>query len=98
MAIGRLLTLREAAERTGFRESTWRAWILRRKVPYHKVGRSVRVAEADLERLIEQARIPARPSDVASASTNSKSTVRGDGRTDVRDSKEHAREIQDREP
>jgi len=60
MAAGRLMTLKEAAERTGFRESTWRAWILRRKVPYHKVGRSVRIAEADLERMIEQARIPAR--------------------------------------
>jgi len=60
MTTGKLLTLREAAERTGFRESTWRAWILRRKVPYHKVGRSVRIAEADLERMIEQARIPAR--------------------------------------
>ena len=60
MTIGKLLTLREAAERTGLRESTWRAWVLRRKVPYHKVGRSVRIAEADLERMIEQARIPAR--------------------------------------
>lgn len=60
MAVGRLLTLREAAERTGFRESTWRAWILRRKVPYHKVGRSVRIAERDLEALIENGRVPAR--------------------------------------
>jgi excisionase family DNA binding protein len=60
MAFGKLLTLRECAERTGFRESTWRAWILRRKVAYHKVGRSVRVAEADLEKMIELARVPAR--------------------------------------
>ncbi len=50
MATGKLLTLREAAERTGFRESTWRSWVLRRRVPYHKVNRSVRIAEADLER------------------------------------------------
>ncbi len=60
MGTGRLLTLREAAERTGFRESTWRSWVLRRKVPYHKVNRSVRIAEADLEQMIEQARVPAR--------------------------------------
>ena len=60
MAIGKLLTLREAAERSGFRESTWRSWILRRRVPYHKVNRSVRIAEADLEQMIEQARVPAR--------------------------------------
>jgi excisionase family DNA binding protein len=60
MAVSRLLTLRECSERTGHRESTWRAWILHRKVPFYKVGRSVRIAEADLQRLIEQARIPAR--------------------------------------
>jgi hypothetical protein len=34
--------------------------VLRRKVPYYKVGSSIRVAEEDLERMIEQARIPAR--------------------------------------
>jgi excisionase family DNA binding protein len=60
MAISKLLTLRECSERTGHRESTWRAWVLHRKVPFHKVGRSVRVAESDLQRLIEQTRIPAR--------------------------------------
>jgi len=60
MAVGKLLTVRECSERTGHQQSTWRAWILRRKVPFYKVGRSVRVSEADLERLIEQSRIPAR--------------------------------------
>lgn len=60
MAVGRLLTLREASERTGHRESTYRAWILKRKLPYYKVGRSVRIAETDLERLLEGSRIPAR--------------------------------------
>ncbi len=60
MPIGKLLTLRECSERTGHRESTWRAWVLHRRVPFYKVGRSVRIAEADLDRLIEQARIPAR--------------------------------------
>ena len=60
MTTGRLLLLRECAERSGHKVSTWRAWILRRKVPHYKIGRSVRVAEADLERMIEQARVPAR--------------------------------------
>ena len=60
MAVGKLLSLRECSERTGHRESTWRAWVLHRKVPYFKVGRSVRIAEADLEKLIEQSRVPAR--------------------------------------
>jgi excisionase family DNA binding protein len=56
----RLLTVKEAAQRTGHKEATWRAWILLRKVPYHKVGRSIRIAESDLVRLIEESRIPAR--------------------------------------
>jgi len=60
MGVGRLLTLRECSERTGHRESTYRAWVLLRKIPFYKVGRSVRIAEADLERLIEQSRVPAR--------------------------------------
>jgi excisionase family DNA binding protein len=60
MAVAKLLSLRECSERTGHRESTWRAWILHRKIPFYKVGRSVRVAESDLQRLIEQSRIPAR--------------------------------------
>jgi excisionase family DNA binding protein len=58
----RLLTVREAATRTGHKESTWRAWILRRAVPYHKFGRSIRIAESDLIRMIEESRIPARES------------------------------------
>ncbi len=59
MAVGKLLTIREAAQRTGHRESTYRAWVLGRKVPFYKVGRSVRIAEADLEALIEKSRVPA---------------------------------------
>jgi excisionase family DNA binding protein len=60
MAVDKLLTLREAAERTGHRESTWRAWILRRRVPYYKVGRSVRVSERDIDKLLEASLVPAR--------------------------------------
>jgi excisionase family DNA binding protein len=56
----RLLSVREAAERTGHKVSTWRAWVLRRKVPYHKFGRSIRIAESDLTRMIEESRIPAK--------------------------------------
>jgi excisionase family DNA binding protein len=67
MSSGRLLTLRECSERTGHRESTWRAWVLHRRVPFYKVGRSVRIAEADLDEMIERARIPARELRRASA-------------------------------
>jgi excisionase family DNA binding protein len=59
MAISKLLTLREASERTGHRESTYRAWVLSRKVPFYKIGRSVRISETDLEQIINQARVPA---------------------------------------
>jgi len=60
MAIGKLLTLRECSDLTGHSVATWRAWVLHRRVPFHKVGRSVRVAEMDLAQIIEQARVPAR--------------------------------------
>ncbi|PYP91696.1 MAG: DNA-binding protein [Candidatus Angelobacter sp. Gp1-AA117] len=60
MATLKLLTLRECSELTGHKESTWRAWVLHRKVSFYKVGRSVRIAETDLERMIEQSRIPVR--------------------------------------
>lgn len=56
----RLLTVKEAAERTGYKEATWRAWLLRRKVAYHKFGRTIRIAESDLIRLIEESRVPAK--------------------------------------
>jgi excisionase family DNA binding protein len=60
MAAKKLLRLRDCAERSGHQESTWRAWVQRGKVPHYKVGHSIRIAEEDLERLIEQARVPAR--------------------------------------
>jgi excisionase family DNA binding protein len=60
MAARRLLTIREAAQRIGMRESTLRAWVLHRKLVYYKINRGVRIDESDLERMIEQARIPAR--------------------------------------
>jgi excisionase family DNA binding protein len=56
----RLLTVREAAARTGHKEATWRAWILRPRVPNHKFGRSIRIVESDLIRMIEESRVPAR--------------------------------------
>lgn len=56
----RLLTVKEAAAKTGHKEATWRAWVFLRKVPYHKFGRSIRIAESDLIRMIEESRVPAR--------------------------------------
>jgi excisionase family DNA binding protein len=60
MAEDRLLTVREAARRTGFTEACWRSWILKRKVAFHRINRSVRIAETDLVKLVEQSLVPAR--------------------------------------
>lgn len=55
----KLLTLDQCAERIGNKTSTWRAWIMKRKVTYYKVGRSIRVLESDLLKIIEEAKVPA---------------------------------------
>ncbi|HKS73834.1 MAG TPA: helix-turn-helix domain-containing protein [Terriglobales bacterium] len=58
--MSKLLTIREAAERTNNRESTWRSWVLKRRVLVVKIGRSVRIPETEIERLIKEGTIPAR--------------------------------------
>ena len=61
MADSELLTIAEAAAMLRLRPSTVRAWILRRKVPYCKVGRLVRIRRADVEAIVAQSLVPARP-------------------------------------
>lgn len=60
MAESALLTLAEASEMLRLRISTLRAWVLRRRIPYVKVGRLVRVRRADVEALIQRSTVPAR--------------------------------------
>ena len=60
VAPGRLLKLVECAERTGLKLSTWRSWVLKRKVPFHKFGRSIRINEKDLLEMIAESRVPPR--------------------------------------
>ena len=55
-----LLTLVEAGSILKLKTSTLRAWLLRRKIPYVKVGRLVRLRRADIERLISDCTIPAK--------------------------------------
>ena len=57
----RLLTLKESADWLGLRVPTLRDWIWRRKIPYVKLGRSVRIAEETIEQLIAEGTVPARP-------------------------------------
>lgn len=56
----RMLTVAQAAERLGLSPMTVRGWIFRRKVAYVKLGRSVRIAEAEIDRLLRHSTVPAR--------------------------------------
>jgi excisionase family DNA binding protein len=61
MADSGLLTIAEAASFLRLKPSTMRAWILRRKLPYCKLGRLVRIKRADVEALVAESVVPARP-------------------------------------
>lgn len=56
-----LLTVAESALFLRLRPSTIRAWILRRRIPYVKLGGRVCMRRADLEALIAQCVVPASP-------------------------------------
>lgn len=60
MSDQRLLNTRQVAERLGLKESTIRAWILRRKLPYVRCGRSVRVAAKAVDEFVDRNTIPAK--------------------------------------
>jgi excisionase family DNA binding protein len=48
----RLLTIREASEQLGLRESTLRKWVLLKRIAYCKLGRAVRVPATVVEKMI----------------------------------------------
>ncbi len=52
----RLLTVADVAERCLVPESTVRYWIHKKRIPYVKVGRRVRIEEDVLEALIDSGR------------------------------------------
>ena len=52
------LTVREAAKRLGLQESTIRKWILQRRVGVVRLGRSVRLRAADLDKMLAEAYRP----------------------------------------
>lgn len=58
----KLLTVDEVAETLAIQPATIRRWLLLRKIPYCKIGRSVRIESDTVQSLIQQGRIPARPS------------------------------------
>ena len=55
-----MLTVRQASERLGLRESTIRAWIAQRRIGVVRLGRAVRITSEEVERVISENTIPAR--------------------------------------
>ncbi len=56
-----MLTVAEVAKHLGLKEGTVRLWISRRKIAHVKLGRAVRVPQEEIERLIRENTVPARP-------------------------------------
>ncbi len=55
-----MLTVRQAAERLGLRDSTLRAWIAQRRIGIVRLGRAVRIPVEEIERLVAEGSVPAR--------------------------------------
>lgn len=57
----RLLAVPEVSEKLGIKPSTVRAWILRRRLAFVRVGtRAVRIPASEVERIISSGYVPAR--------------------------------------
>jgi excisionase family DNA binding protein len=55
----KLKSLAQAAEELGVTVNTLRAWIYRRKIPYLKIGRCVRVSDETIQQIINRGTMPA---------------------------------------
>lgn len=55
-----LLTVKQAAELLGLKVATIRAWLYRRRLPFVRCGRAVRVPADAIAQFIERNTIPAR--------------------------------------
>lgn len=54
-----MLNVAEAAESLGLRQSTLRAWILRRRITYVKIGGAIRIPACAVQELTERGTVPA---------------------------------------
>jgi excisionase family DNA binding protein len=54
-----LRSLPEAAERLGLSVKCLRGWVLRRSIPYVKVGRAVRISDETIQQIIDRGTVPA---------------------------------------
>jgi excisionase family DNA binding protein len=55
-----MLTVAQFARETGLKEPTIRLWIAKRLITYVKLGRAVRIPDAELSRLLRENTVPAR--------------------------------------
>jgi excisionase family DNA binding protein len=55
-----LLSVPESAEYLGLKMPTLRAWILRRRIPFVRLGRRVFLRKESLDQLIQQGSVPPR--------------------------------------
>lgn len=53
------MDVEEGSAYVGIRPSTMRSWILKKKIPYLKVGRRVLLRRSDLDALLDRALVPA---------------------------------------
>ncbi len=54
-------TVPEAARALGVSVHTIRAWIAQRRIGYLKLGRAVRIPQAEIDRILRDAAVPAAP-------------------------------------
>ena len=57
--VERLLDVGECAQRLGLKKSTIRRWLFDRRIASVKLGKSVRVPESEVDRLIQIGKRPA---------------------------------------
>jgi excisionase family DNA binding protein len=58
--LGNLLNVNEAAQLLGLKPATLRAWILRRKIEFVRVGRAIRIPRRAIEEFIQENTVPVR--------------------------------------
>jgi excisionase family DNA binding protein len=57
--VTKLKSLPQAAEHLGLSVKCLRTWIWKRKIPYVKVGRAVRISEDTIRQIVERGSVPA---------------------------------------
>ena len=57
----RPLTVAEAAQALGLSVHTVRAWIAQRRIAHIRLGRAIRIAVDEVERVLQDGTIPRRP-------------------------------------